>query len=394
MSASGSPNPDRPALASAAAPAPASTPATSGAPVTAEEAGSQALSEALRSSFAIVRVIMAILVVVFLASGVFTVPSQGVAVILRFGKPVGDADARLLKPGLHWAFPYPIDEVVHVPVGQLQSLTSTAGWYATTPEDELAGTEPEPNVSLNPAIDGYTITGDGNIIHVRSVLRYRISDPIRYLFHHGQVTNMLQNALNNALFFASAQFTVDDALRNNIAGFREKVLGRVNTLVEEQGLGVTIEPSDFQVLAPRQVKQAFQEVLAAQQDASNARDTARAYANEILNRAQGEATALVNAGQSARTRLVQAVEAEARYFTDQLPHYERDPDLFRRRVQLETVQRLMTNAQVEKWFLPERADGQPRELRLQLNPEPRKPAVKEPERPDTAPLTKGDPRRR
>ena len=88
------------------------TPPVAPEPMMPEDAGSQALSDALRSSFAIVRVIMVLLVVVFFASGVFTVPSQEKAIVLRFGRPVGSGEERLLGPGLHWSFPYPIDEVI------------------------------------------------------------------------------------------------------------------------------------------------------------------------------------------------------------------------------------------------------------------------------------------
>ena len=54
------------------------------------DAGSQALSEALRSSFAIIRFVMIVLVVVFFASGFFTVGPAQRAIILRFGKPLGE----------------------------------------------------------------------------------------------------------------------------------------------------------------------------------------------------------------------------------------------------------------------------------------------------------------
>ena len=103
---------------------------------------SQALSEALRSSFGIVKLVMAILVVVFLASGFFTVGPQERAIILRFGKPVGVGDGVLLGPGLHWSFPYPIDDVQKVSITGIQKVGSTVGWFATTPEMELAGAEP------------------------------------------------------------------------------------------------------------------------------------------------------------------------------------------------------------------------------------------------------------
>ncbi|HWC60592.1 MAG TPA: hypothetical protein VHC44_12930, partial [Verrucomicrobiae bacterium] len=70
------------------------------------DAGSQALTEALRSSFAIVRVVMFLLVVVFLGSGFFKVEPSQRAMILRFGKPHGEGASALLGPGLHWSYPY------------------------------------------------------------------------------------------------------------------------------------------------------------------------------------------------------------------------------------------------------------------------------------------------
>ena len=55
---------------------------------------------------------MVLMVLAFFGSGFFTVGPQEKAVILRFGKPVGEGQKALLRPGLHWSFPYPIDEVV------------------------------------------------------------------------------------------------------------------------------------------------------------------------------------------------------------------------------------------------------------------------------------------
>src|SRR5215467_13781558 len=111
-------------------------------PSTPVDAGSQALSEALRSSFAIVKFLMVVLVAVFLASGFFIVGPQQRAIIMRFGKPVAQGEKALLGPGLHFSLPYPIDEVQKVSITGIQQAQSGVGWYATTPEQELAGTEP------------------------------------------------------------------------------------------------------------------------------------------------------------------------------------------------------------------------------------------------------------
>ena len=91
-------------------------------PETPVDAGSQALAEALRSSFAIVKVVMVLLVLLFLASGFFTVGPQERAILLRFGRPVGEGENALLMPGLHWSLPYPIDESIKVSITACSKL--------------------------------------------------------------------------------------------------------------------------------------------------------------------------------------------------------------------------------------------------------------------------------
>ncbi|NDD65231.1 MAG: hypothetical protein EBZ36_14835, partial [Acidobacteria bacterium] len=83
-----------------------------------DDASSQALSEALGSSLLIVRLLAVVLAAAFVFSCVFTVNPNEVAVVLRFGKPVGEGSEQILKQGLHWALPYPIDEIVRIPIGE------------------------------------------------------------------------------------------------------------------------------------------------------------------------------------------------------------------------------------------------------------------------------------
>ncbi len=340
--------------------------------VLAEDASTRALSDALQSSFVIVKFVMAVLIVLFFASGVFTVPPQEKAVIFRFGKPI--SPDQLLGPGLHWSFPSPIDEVVRIPIGQLQTVRSTVGWYGTTAEIEASGQEPPARPSLNPIVDGYTLTGDGNIIHIRATMRYRISDPLVYVFNFVSASNVVQSALDNALFYASAQFTVDKALRKDVVGLKEKILARVNELINQQKLGIVLDPLDIAVSPPLFVKPFFNEVTSAEQEQGTAINTAQGYANALLSRAIGESNQVVNAGQTDRTRLLQSVRSEADTLTARLPGYQKNPRLFEQRLLTETWQRILTNAQ-DKYFLPDRADGGSRELRLLLNREMQKPAV-------------------
>jgi len=354
-------------LAPKAASSPSSPPVP---PAPMEDAGSQALSEALRSSFVVVKIIMVLLVIVFFGSGIYTVPSQKRAILLRFGKPVITGGQQLIGPGLHWSFPRPIDEVIMIPIAEIQTVTSTAGWYQTTPQQEAEKNEPPPGPSLNPAADGYTLTADGNIIHVRATVRYRITDPLNYNLKFVNASNLVQNALDNALFRASTRFTADQVLRGaDKLRFQEELLADVRQLIDEQGLGINIEQSDVRAIPPRQVSAAFEQVLIAEIERRKASDDARAEANKILSTAQGVANSIINGGKTDRTRLVQAVAAEAQYFKDQLPYYSNNPSLFTERLQTEALNRILTNAEY-KFFVPARVDGKKRELRLQLSREP------------------------
>ena len=347
-----------------------------------QDAGSQALAEALRSSFVIVKIAMVALVVIIFAAGFFTVGPQEKAVILRFGKPQGEGQKMLLGAGLHWSLPYPIDEVIRIPITEIQKVSSTVGWFLTTPEMELAGTEPPAGPSLNPQIDGYVVTADRNIIHTRATVSYHIDDPRTAIFNFasgtnqqfnlGGVSNAVQNAVNNALILTAARFNVDDILTRDIAGFQDAVSQRVSELAEREHLGVAIDQVQVQSVAPRQLKDVFAQVTTARQNRDKLINDALSEQNRIASQAGAQAASITNAAESARTRYVTAIESDATAFTELLPKYTGNPNLFAQLELAKAMTQILTNVQ-DKIFLPQRADGKPRELRLQLNREPPQP---------------------
>jgi len=345
-------------------------------PETPMDAGSQALAEALRSSFAIVKVVMVLLVLLFLASGFFTVGPQERAIILRFGRAQGEGEKALLLPGLHWSFPYPIDESIRVSISGLQQVRSSVGWYAVTPEQELSGAEPPAGATLNPIAEGYALTGDANIIHTKATLTYRIKDPVRYVFSFVNASNAVQNALDNALLRAASRFRVDDVLTRDIAGFQEVVRRQVTQSAERQDLGILVEQCAVQSVPPRQLKDAFANVLKAEVMRSKVLNEARGSENQVTNKASADAESRINLAQSDRARLVSDVGAQAERFQEILPQYQDHPALFVQQRLTETLGRVLTNVQ-DKIFLSDSANGKPKELRLLLNREVPKPVTEE-----------------
>jgi modulator of FtsH protease HflK len=336
------------------------------------DAGSQALSEALRSSFAIVQFVMVGLVLVFLGSGFFVVGPQQTAIILRFGKPVSEGRDALLGPGLHWSFPYPIDDHVIVSISGLQQVRSSAGWYATTPAAEAAGTEipPPSGTPINPAVDGYVLTADGNIIHSRATLTYRIREPVKYVFDFVNGSNAVKDVADSAVLYCASRYTVDAILTRDVSSFNDAVRQRATELLAAHDLGVEIEQCSVQSIAPRQIQGSFDDVLKAELGRSKVLDQAKSYSSQVLSKANADSGSRINAAESDRVRVVNEVASRADQFNDLLPTYQENPALFVQRRLTETLGRVLTNLQ-DKIYVSDSPGGKTRELRLLFNREPK-----------------------
>ncbi len=338
-----------------------------------EEPSVVALSEALRSSFVIIKIIMVILVLVFLGSGFFIVRTMEKAIILRFGKPTSEDESALLGPGAHFAFPKPIDEVIKIPLGEVQTVITSEGWYYTTPTMEAAGNEPPPGKTLNPERDGYVMTSDGGIVHTRATLRYRIAEPgLRYTLDFDSASNQVKNAFDNALVYAALHSTID--ITKDTTAFRELATVRLNELVEKQKLGIVIDQVAVQVIPPRQLKLDFDRVLESEVKRSTAINDARKYENETISKAKAEAIAKINSAEAQRKALVEMVSADVRRFNSLLPEYRKNPQLFKELRKADTLSRIFTNS-MDKVVIQEREDGKPREFRILINREPERPPI-------------------
>ena len=310
------------------------------------DTASKSLSDALRISFAILKVIMVILVVAFLASGFRTVESGEEALVLRFGRI-----QRVVGPGFEWVFPYPIDEVVKIPVENQVTLRINSFWYKEGREDILGeGAKPRryfPD-KLNPVSEGYCLTrsqekgtrpfsldatiatedtletatpqaraggasestlieavegSDYNIVHSRWEIIYQIGDVERFFksVHMrdvlpGQVyfdvmreslTPLLRSVVEDAVVDALVHYSIDEALQS-IDTIPRHVRRLVQEKLDAMGSGIAVTSVQLvEVAWPKQVDEAFQEYVKASQERGKAVSNARSYAQTTLNQAVG-----------------------------------------------------------------------------------------------------------
>jgi modulator of FtsH protease HflK len=309
------------------------------------DAAERSLSEALRISFIVLKVIMVVLVVAFIVSGFKTVGPGENAIVLHFGaiQTKGPDRSPVLGPGAHWVLPYPIDELVKFPVGQPTSLVIDTFWYSQTQDDLLGSTNRPPRPvpeKLNPLTEGYCLTrseqrntgpaalqaglratagepnavarriaalqvegSDYNIVHTRWQINYQI-DNIEKFFKNvyirdvapgeeytkvliESVTPLLKNAVDDAVVAAMVHHTIDEALqsfdtiRRHVAQLAQQKLDSIDS-----GIRLTsVLLKD--VTWPKQVNEAFDAYVSATQTSDTAIKEAVKYRDKTLEETAG-----------------------------------------------------------------------------------------------------------
>lgn len=288
------------------------------------DAAGRSLSDALRISFTILKVIMIVLIVAFLASGFRTVGPDERALVLRFGKVQGIGDEAILGPGPHWVFPYPIDEMVKIPVERNINLRVDTFWYKENRDDILGeGVKPRNNRAdkLDPMVEGYCLTrsqavdagqglpgaaegSDYNIVHTRWQINYQISN-VEQFFRNvhvrdvkpGQVyaeimidsiTPLLRSVVDDAVVATMVHYTIDEAIQS-----QDTIPRRVQQFVQDKldALESGIRVVQMQLVSakwPMQVDGAFEAYVEASQRSSQAITQARTYAETTLRKTAGQ----------------------------------------------------------------------------------------------------------
>lgn len=338
-----------------------------------EDAGSRALADSLRSTEWIVKGVLVILVLFLIRSLFFVVPAQETAVILRFGKPVKSGDTILLEPGLHWRFPYPVDDIVRIKLTELQTAESNTGWFFMTEAERAAYLSsdfiPEGNPTLSPGRDGYTMTREGNVIHLKAIMRYRVLDAERFAFGFSNATNLVQNILNNATYHASLRYDVDQALRTERNALRETINSFVQEQIDQYDLGISLEQMIVETHAPLILRGKFLEALNKTQDRNRIINEARGYAQKSIAQAKGRAASIVARAEAEKLRIIEQVKSEATEFELLYPKFASNPALFLDRMILQNISQVSTNAR-EKFVFKQPSDGRSQELRINLNRKP------------------------
>ena len=262
---------------------------------------------------------------VWLLSGVFLVAADEQAVVTRFGKVT---EHRVL-PGLHVTWPFPMGRVHKLKVRQTQRAV-----IGGDPADEVLG-------RTDPLLSQF-LTGDQNIINIRSVVQYSVATPADYLFRARDAASAVSAAVETELGRQIAARTVDEVLTTEKVAIQEIVRQRSQSLLDAYGLGVGIASVGIEQIAPPpEAADAFRDVASARADSARIVNEAEGYANDIVPRARGEARQMLEAAAAYKQRLINEARGDASRFSQLAAEIGPSPDVTRTRLYIEAMEEIL-----------------------------------------------------
>jgi membrane protease subunit HflK len=267
---------------------------------------------------------------VWFLTGLYSVGSNERGIVLRFGR----ISART-GPGLHWTMPWPVDRVYHPKTTAVQRIEVGFRFLGRLVETEADARRSD------------MLTGDENILKLMMVVQYKLRDAADYLFRSERPEFLVERAVESALSSSVSFRRVDDLLTGSKSEVQIEVMEEAQRLLDLYGAGIVLLGGNLQMVSPpAPVIAAFNDVTAAKKDAEKQMEDARLYANQTVPGARGEAAQIVNGARGQADLRVNQARGEADRFQSLLAEYRRDPPVTRRRLYLETMERVLSRAEV------------------------------------------------
>ena len=258
----------------------------------------------------------------------YTVPSDSVAVVQRFGKYVKN-----VQPGLHFKFPLGIDTAIIVPVKR--QLKQEFGF--TTP----GATDPYQS-PVDGRLETEMVTGDLNAALVEWVVQYRISDPVKFLFEVRQPGLTLRYVSESVMREVVGDRTVDEVITIGRQEIEAEALTKMQALSTKYAMGISIDQVQLKnINPPKPVQESFNEVNQAQQEKEKLINEARREYNKVIPLAEGEKDQRIREADGYRLKRINEAEGDAARFSALLTEYEKAPQVTRRRIYVETLQAVL-----------------------------------------------------
>jgi membrane protease subunit HflK len=280
-------------------------------------------------------IVIAIVALVWLASGSFIVQEGQVGVVTTFGK-----FSHTTAPGYNWRWPYPFQAQEVVNVAQVR--TAEVGYRA--------------NVRNKQPQESLMLTDDDNLVDIQFAVQYKVKDPVQWVFSNRDQDETIRQVAESAIREVVGKHKMDYVLYTG----RDKIALDVHTIIQQlcdryqlgaQITGVTMQS----VQPPEPVQAAFDEAVKAAQEGARLKSEGQAYANDVIPRARGQAFRLLQDAEAYRSMVVANATGNAERFNAVVTEYAKAPGVTRDRMYLDTMQQIFSST--SKVMIDAKANG-------------------------------------
>lgn len=272
--------------------------------------------------------ILIVIVIIWMLTGIYLVDTNQQAVVKRFGNVV-----KVVGPGPHYHFPYPIETINKADVTDVHRLEIGYRSY-NNGESRLIEDEAQ------------MLTGDENIVNLDVIVQYRIDDIVKYLYNIQGVVPTIKKVAESSMREIVGQEKIDYILTVGKDQIQIKALEMIQEILRSYNAGIQIVAVQLQnVNPPDEVVAAFRDVASAREDKSRFINEAKSYFNEIIPEARGKAAAMVLDAEAYREEKVTKAEGDAERFNVVLKNYEKAPELTRKRLYLEKMKEVIDKSE-------------------------------------------------
>ncbi|MDE1892076.1 MAG: FtsH protease activity modulator HflK [Betaproteobacteria bacterium] len=273
-----------------------------------------------------VLLIIGSIVFFWLISGFYIVDAGHVGVILRFGK-----FQEVTNPGPHWHFPYPVEaQAAGSPVNVAQVRTVELGYRN--------------NLKSKVLHESLMLTDDENIIDNQYAIQYTIKDPVAFLFNNKDPNATVMQVAETAIREVVGRHKMDFVLYEGRSQIADEAQHLMQQILDRYKTGILIGKVNMQnAQPPEQVQAAFDDAVKAGQDRERQNNEGQAYANDIVPRAKGTASALIEEAKAYEQRVVARAQGDASRFKQILVEYDKAPQVTRERLYQDMMQQVLSN---------------------------------------------------
>lgn len=261
----------------------------------------------------------------------FQVGLQEQGIVLRFGEY-----NRFAGPGLHFRLPYPVEEVMKPKVEQANIVS-----IGVSTEANITGRSAG-SIPRDARDEGLMLTGDENMVDIGFVVIWKISNAEKYLFKIQNPDSTVKEVAESAMREIVGKSNIQPILTEARQKTEEAVRTLMQQILDKYEAGINVTQVQMQkVDPPAEVIDAFRDVQAARADKETQQNQAFAYANKVVPEARGEAERILQGAEGYKTQTVAEANGQTARFLKVFDEYKKAPDVTRKRMFLETMERVL-----------------------------------------------------